>query len=337
MKIDSLMLNLPVVLQNAAISIYGYTLQRNRYSGLYSSLKQAAFERLRYERQRLAAYQERQFIDIVKNACKNVPYYAGKFKACGIEPGDIDGLSVLQKLPMLEKGTLRSDPESLIDSRHARRSLQVIHTTGSTGTPLNIYCDESVRQNNYAFYDRFLEINGISSRGKRATFGGRIVVRATQKKPPYWRYSLFQRNMLFSSYHLAEKNLILYIEALRKYKPDVIDSYPSSLSVLAGYAKRQGLGLKNITKAITTSAETLSQEQRATITEMFGVPVFDQYGAAEMCVFAGQCNCGNYHIHSDYGLVEFVKPDGSHGKPGDECELVCTGFINPVMPLISIA
>jgi phenylacetate-CoA ligase len=334
MKIDSFLFRLPILLQNIVISLYGYKLKRNRYSGQYPLLKQKAYERLQYSKEKIEQYQAETLRQIIKNAYDNVPYYNKIFKANGLLPQDIQDASDLKKIPLLEKNEIRSDPESLVNSTYSRKSLEVIHTTGSTGTPLNIYCNHAVRQKNYAFYDRFLENGGISKRGNRATFGGRIIVPANQKSPPFWRNSVLQKNMLFSSYHLTEKNIPFYIEALKRYAPDIIDTYPSSLYVIAEYALRHGVDLKNVTKGITTSAETFSDEQRRVITEAFGVPVLDQYGAAEMCVFVGQCVQGSYHIHTDYGIVEFLKADGTSGKPGEECELVCTGFINPVMPLI---
>ena len=175
---------------------------------------------------------------------------------------------------------------------------------------------------------------GIAFKRRRATFGGRIIVPSKQKKPPFWRYSYFQKNLLFSSYHLTDENIPFYIQQLTKFKPDYIDTYPSSLFCIAQYAKSHNINLRGITKEITTSAETLFPEQRHVIEAVFGVPIYDQYGAAEMCVFVGQCKEGNYHIHTDYGVIEFLREDGSKAKAGEESEIICTSFINPVMPLI---
>jgi len=125
-----------------------------------------------------------------------------------------------------------------------------------------------------------------------------------------------------------------YIEKLRNYSPDYIDAYPSSLYILADYAVRNGFDLKGITKGITTSAETVFSEQREVIETSFGVPVADQYGAAEMCIFVGQCPEGAYHLHTDFGVVELINDDGIPAEDGEPGEVVCTGFINQVMPLI---
>jgi phenylacetate-CoA ligase len=152
--------------------------------------------------------------------------------------------------------------------------------------------------------------------------------------PPFWRYSAFSKNLLMSSYHLSGGNMPAYIAKLKEFEPDYIDAYPSSIFAIAHYALANGISLRGVTKGITTSAETLFPEQRDTIEKAFGTPVYDQYGCAEMAVFVGQCKEGRYHIHEDYGIVELLDDAGNPALPGQEAEIVCTGFINPIMPLI---
>jgi phenylacetate-CoA ligase len=85
---------------------------------------------------------------------------------------------------------------------------------------------------------------------------------------------------------------------------------------------------------IITSGETLFEDQRKVIEEAFQCKVSDQYGCVEMCIFVGQCERGHYHYRPDYSIVEVIKPNGEVAEPGEEGDIVCTGFINPAMPLI---
>jgi len=61
--------------------------------------------------------------------------------------------------------------------------------------------------------------------------------------------------------------------------------------------------------------------------------VFDHYGGAEMAALVAQCEEGTYHVAPEFGVVEILK-DGRPVAPGECGEIVATGFINPVMPLI---
>ena len=230
---------------------------------------------------------------------KMLEYYNNLFIRRGLSVDDILNVDDLRKIPLLNKETLREKAELFINNNYNKKKLLCIHTTGTTGTPLKVYCNNNVLQKNYAFYTRFLNLNNIKSKGRRATFGGRIIVSPQQSKPPFWRYSYLQKNLLFSSYHISDRNIIYYIEKLKKYRPDYIDSYPSSIFAIADFAHKNNYNLEGITKGITTSAETLYEEQRDIIEDVFSVPVSDQYGAAEMCIFVGQCPKGNYHIHNE--------------------------------------
>lgn len=331
---ETLLLKLPPLLQNIILSFYGRQLVRRRYGGDYEEyLKEACF-RLDFNGQQMKEYADKRLMKIVTDAASYVPYYRKLFHENNINPKDIKTVDDLERIPLLVKKEIRENIDQFIDERFDKKKLLCIHTTGTTSTPLNIYCDESSRQRNYAYYERFLMQNGLRSRSERATLGGRIILKPDQEKPPFWRYSYFQKNLLFSSYHLKDQNIPSYIEKLISFKPDYIDSYPSSLFTIANYAKKNNIDLRGITKGITTSAETLFPEQRDVIEGVFGVSVADQYGAAEMCVFVGQCRHGSYHIHSDYSIVEFLRQDGSKANLGEEAEIFCTGFINPIMPLI---
>lgn len=324
----------PVLIQNIALSIYGLKTQYIRYGGNYTNYYNTVSAHLAYNQSELNAYIQSTLIKTINDAAENVPYYKALFQRENIHPDSIKSIDDLKRIPILEKEPLREAPKKFIHKTFNSNRLLIVHTTGSTGTPLKIYCNNETRQRNYAFYSRYLNQAGISFKQNRATFGGRIIVPSKQKNPPFWRNSFFQRNILFSSYHLTDANIPSYIRKLTKIKPDYIDTYPSSLYCIASYAETHNINLKGITKAITTSAETLYPEQRKVIEGVFGVPIYDQYGAAEMCIFVGQCKEGNYHIHTDYGVVEFLREDGSQAKAGEDSEIICTSFINPVMPLI---
>jgi phenylacetate-CoA ligase len=63
--------------------------------------------------------------------------------------------------------------------------------------------------------------------------------------------------------------------------------------------------------------------QREVITEVFGAPVQETYGMAELAVAASECQAGRRHVWPEVGLVETV-----------EEELVATGLLNQDMPLV---
>jgi len=324
----------PIFFQNIAISLYGLKLKLNRNSGDYHKYLAEYSTHLGFSKEEVDDYSLKKLREILEVASEKVPYYRRFFSETGFSLQFFSTIEDIKKIPLLDKETLRKESMDFINESYINKSLTKIGTTGSTGTPLSVYCNANVRQRNYAVYDRFLSQVGIAANKRKATLGGRILIPSDLHRPPYWRYSFFQRNLLMSSYHLSDETIPLYIEKLRKFFPHYIDSYPSSIYMIADYAERYGIDIKGLTTAITTSGETLHDAQREVIEKKFGVHVYDQYGSAEMCVFISQCSHGTYHVNNDFGLVEFLDDKGESAMPGEEAEIVCTGFINDVMPLI---
>ena len=333
-RLETAFYSMPVFLQNAALSIYGLRLQRGRHTGSYERYYEEALARSVGSRDSLERFRDESIVQLLRKAVANVPYYRTLHAAGNFPIENVRRVEDIDALPLLEKTEVRLNPERFVSEEYRIRDLATINTTGTTGTPIRVYCNDDVRQRNYAFHDRFLSMVGIDRRGLRATIGGRIIIPASHREPPFWRQSYFQRNVLFSSYHLSPKNIAAYIEKLRSLAPDHIDCYPSSIYAIANFARSEGISLTGITKAIVTSGETLFDEQRDLIEERFGAKIFDQYGSAEMNVLVTSCKLGSYHIHSDFGVLEILNSQGSRVSEGEEGEIVCTGFINQVMPLI---
>lgn len=333
-KIENFYLKLPVHIQNLIITAYGIKLQEIQRGNKYHDYIKIIKRNYLLNEDDIEALQVKKLKYTIKEAATYVPYYRDLFKKEKINIKDIKNIKDIEMIPILEKKTIKENPERFINEKYNINNLYCISTSGTTGTPIQIFYNSDVRQLNYAYYDRFLDNYGLIRNSQIATFGGRILMDATQNKPPFWRYSYLQKNTLFSSYHLTDKNLPYYIEKLKSIKPYYIESYPSSIYTIAKYMEANKINGVNLTKAIVTSAETLFPEQRKVIENVFGVKVADQYGCTEMCVFAGQCKEGNYHISMDYGIVEFLKKGNERAVCGEEAELICTGFINYVMPLI---
>jgi phenylacetate-CoA ligase len=219
-KSESIYRKSPVWLQNLAISWYGYKIENSRHHGEYRKYFSRAISQAAYDTNTLHTHIITKLKATIRRAEVDVPHYRELFRKQGITSTDISTLEDLRQFPTLSKDIIRKNPESLISERYEKRNLIVVHTTGTTGTPLQVFCDAKSRQQNYAYYDRFLKQAGFDYKGKRATLGGRIVVPAEQKKPPFWRYSRYQKNLLLSSYHLTEGNVEAYANILNNYRPD---------------------------------------------------------------------------------------------------------------------
>jgi phenylacetate-CoA ligase len=322
----------PVWAQNLLTNAYGLHLRYLRYG---REQRTVLAELLAAERYADATVRERQMDALrrtIRHAYGTVPLYASR----GRDPsGDIQSAEDLLGLPIVSKDDLRQRKSDVISSRFLGAKLNVIHTGGTTGKPLSVYCDRSTLQRNYAFYGRLLAWAGIKSSDRVAVLAGRTIVPPSQVKPPFWRSNRPGRSLLFSSYHISKHTVPYYLKALSDFRPALIDSYPSAVSVLARYILDEGITTVR-PRAVITSSETLSDETRALVERAFGCRVYDHYGAAEMAAFISQCEHSRYHVNADFGIVEVVR-DGRPAMAGEVGEIIATGFINPVMPLVRYA
>lgn len=324
----------PVFVQNAMLSLYGLHLYRQRYRGVFQRRLEELLESERFSAERLRSLQEKRLARLVNRAYDQVPFYRDLMMQRGIHPSEVTLDNLGDLLPAIGKVDINRDPRRFLAGDVDPQRLVRINTSGTSGSPLAFYTTRGSLQENYAFFSRFLRGAGVRERQRSATFAGRIIIPRNQDRPPFWRKNLVMRNQLFSSYHLSPQFIPHYVKELERLAPEFIDTYPSALYALARFMREKGIAFRHRPKAIITSSETLLDHQRETIESVFGCRVTDFYGNAEAVSFIGQCEHGSHHSNPEYGVIELIGPDGKPVAPGEEGELVCTGFLNEAMPLI---
>lgn len=320
----------PVWLQNLLVSGYGVRLRRLRYG----KMGRETLARLRQSQwmseEEIRRYQLSALTTVVAAATSDVPFYRQRPGG----PLEISSFEMLRELPLLTKSEVQRAGREMTSDRFRKRRLVEVHTGGTTGKPLSIFCDRPTLQRNYAFFARFKEQAGIGSGARIATFAGRTLV-PMGASAPYWRHNRAANTTLFSSYHIGRATIPAYVKALADFAPALVDSYPSSIEPIARYMLEQNIASVR-PNAVVTSSETLLPGVRAVIEQAFGCRVFDHYGSAEMVALITQCEVGTYHVVPEFGFVE-VLDAGRQVQPGETGEIVATGFINPVMPLLRYA
>jgi phenylacetate-CoA ligase len=150
-----------------------------------------------------------------------------------------------------------------------------------------------------------------------------------QRKP--WLFNAAENQLFLSSYHLDDVHGPAIAEQLGRFRPVLLDGYPSGILETLRVLRRQRLNLDSL-RAIITTAETLHPDTREELSALSGVPVMDYYAASEGVPFIQQCPYGTYHVRWQSGIFEI--DDGSViGFEGDG-ELICTSFVQDRTPLI---
>lgn len=326
----------PVWLQNLALTAFSAKLHRERYGPEFERFCALLAQMERAAPQTVQQYQDTQLQRLVTHAYATVPYYRDLFDARGLKPIDIRQCADLAKLPLLTRTDVRRHFDALRSRAFDVRALRLGHTSGTTGSPLEVYYDAGVIHMTYALMDRQYRWAGarLARGGDRiAVLRGNVVVPVGQRKPPFWRYNRYHRQLLLSSFHLSPANLPLYVQELERFVPAVVDGYPSTCYVLARYLLAAGRTLP--VRAVITSSETLYDFQREAIERAFACKVFDYYAAAERVLFTTECERHEgHHVSSEYGVLEVIDTRGAPVAAGQTGTLVATSLHNFGMPLL---
>lgn len=266
----------------------------------------------------------------IKYAVQTIPFYS-QFEAIVSEGTENNAFQVIQRLPVITKKNLLEN-RSAFYPKNGKKSLwwSVGKTSGTTGTPLEIFRSYNSILYENAFLRRHWKWSGFKHKDRRATLRGDLIVPVNQSRPPFWFYNFYDNQLLISSRHLTDECMPWIVEKVEEFSPKILEAYPSSAYELAKY-------LESINRMIQipyvyTGSEMLYAHQRELIEKCFGSLVMDFYGMAERVAFASECEFGNLHLNTDYSFVEILdennKPTSGYGY------VVGTTFHNQAMPLI---
>lgn len=280
-------------------------------------------------------FQEQGLRKLLIYVYKYVPYYEKRFKELGLNIKDLENFSLknLNKLPLLEKKDVQDNLNDFISKKSKRFFLHPYETGGTTGTPLKVYY--STKTHNYIYAANVARIYNwakVKPGDKHITFGGRSIFQE-KNKPPFWRYNLFEKQFYMSAFHLSKDTAFSYMKKINSFSPVYINGYTSAIYYMAKYILENGFELKGL-KAVLTSSDNLTKQMREIIKKTFGCPVFDAYSSVEGCCLISECEFQKLHISPDVGIIEILSEDGKETEPGEIGEIVATGFLNLVFPLI---
>ena len=87
-------------------------------------------------------------------------------------------------------------------------------------------------------------------------------------------------------------------------------------------------------RALFVGGEPLTPQRRRRISELWRVPVIEEYGSTETGTLAGQCPEGSLHLWSDRVLCEVFSPQTGRISPEGSGQLVVTPLYREAMPLL---
>lgn len=328
----NLYLSLPYPLRVAAASLKGYQLRHERYSGGADQKIAEALQRDGWSQGQWREWQNARLAPILHHAATQVPWYREHWRMRRLN-GDHASWEILDNWPILEKEQFRSNSEAFLADDANRSKLSHTVTSGTTGSPTNFWVSGQAQREWYARFDaRCRHWHGLSRHDRWAHLGGKVVAPMDANRPPYWVWNRGLNQLYLSSYHLIPGQFHHYAAAIRDHRIEYLLGYPSSLYELAEGCLAEGIRDLHL-RAVISESEQVFPHQRRAVREAFGCELRETYGMVEMAAAASECPNGALHLWPDTGVLEVF--DGTMPvEAGTTGDFVCTGLLNPHMPLI---
>jgi phenylacetate-CoA ligase len=274
-------------------------------------------------------YQLRQLRQVLIQADTFCPLYQERFARARFRPEQVKALEDLKDCPLLTKQDLLEHLPQLTSTAFAAKHRLYLTTGGSTGVPVGFHLHKGVsRPKEQAFLEAQWKRGGYFDGARLAVIRGQVT--SEKSGGGIASYDATRDWLMLSSYHLTEARLPEYLEALERFKPDLLHAYPSAALQLAEFLERAKQDWRLPLRGLLCGSERLTLPQKRLLERVFKCRAYRWYGHAERVVLAGEGRKSElFYFWPTYGLVEFGPPDGE-----GLCEVIGTSFHNLVMPLI---
>jgi phenylacetate-CoA ligase len=246
---------------------------------------------------------------------------------------DRRGFSALEDFPVIDKGIIKSRHEAFHSDTFEGQRLHVMHTSGSTGTPMAVLQDPDKRRRVLAEMICFGRRAGYQV-GDRYVFT-RVWTRENRKP---WHVAFRENALMFDISSLDDprmaelRRLLLTDRGIR-----CMLGYPSTLAPLIRHLDARGDTPDAFSlRTIISISERLSPELREALRSRFGCTVVARYSNQENGVLAQQCpDHDEFHLNTASYVFEYLKlHEDRPAAPEERARLVVTDLFNRAMPLI---
>lgn len=281
---------------------------------------------------RIAALQLQRLRDLLIDVGENVPYYKKVFTQSGFDPRTISCIADLKQVPFLTKSVIRGNTEAL---KHANaQNLARYNTGGSSGEPLIFFIGNKRVTADVAAKWRATRWWDVDIGDQEIVIWGSPIELGKQDRIKHWRDKLM-RTQLLPAFEMSEAKLNQFIATIRATKPKMLFGYPSALTHIGKHAQKRGIVMSDLgIKVAFVTSERLYDDQRATISQVFGCKVANGYGGRDAGFIAHECPAGGMHLTADDIVVEIVSEDGQVQAPGVAGEIVVTHLSTNEFPFI---
>ena len=285
---------------------------------------------------KLRTFQSEELRRLVRHAFDHTEHYRNLLDERGLRPEQIDDVSALARLPLLDRTTVRAS----LEARTAITPPAVVRktTSGTSGQPVTVkygaesrHWRDATRLRGYGWAGYEIGMRAFHYWGDPpapASWFDR-----TKQQLDRW----LKRDLYVDCTPRSDEALAGAVAALEMHRPDVIVAYSGGAAALARFVIDNDLrSWRDI--PVLACAERLTAPDREVIEMAFG-PAFETYGCREVMLIGSECaQHDGFHTSMENLVVEVVvrEADGSvrAARPGETGEIAVTDLHNLSCPMI---
>lgn len=290
-------------------------------------------------RDRLQALQFTKLQTLVSTLWEHNRFYTGKWKAAGVQPGDMKSLADLSRLPLTTKGELMADqaangPFGNNLTYPIDHYVRFHQTSGTTGVPLKVPDTEAGWQWWGRCWGHVLAGAGVTAADRvfmAFSFGPFV---------GFWAATEGARQLGALMVPGGGRDSPQRLELMREVGATVLCCTPTYALRLAEVARETGFDLSTIPmRAIVNAGEPGANvpSTKARIEEAWKAKCYDHAGATEVGAHSFECEAqpgGTHLIEGEY-IAEILDPvTGQPVAEGERGELVITNLGRTGFPII---
>ncbi len=221
-------------------------------------------ERRRWTREQVRAFQTRSLKKLVAYAYERVPLYRAKYDAAGFSPAQISGVEDLAQIPVLTKDELRRAALADLKCPAYVAPARLLASSGSTGMPSRLFRDED-SLTYFAAQDMALYFDWCEGRPIASSL---YFIDLAPDTIDYALADLLRTTVPEERILDAASSTARLIVALRRFAPEFVSSYPSTLRNIAVALDRRGETYERL-RLLHLTSEMLDAPTRALLERVF--------------------------------------------------------------------
>jgi phenylacetate-CoA ligase len=241
-----------------------------------------------------------------------------------------------EQLPILQKSDYQVPLSERFSIGYSEKNCYLNKTSGSSGDPMVFAKDKGCHALIWANIIRKFAWHGIDfNRSYQARFYGMPMA--------FWPQKLLRiKDFLSNRYRmnifdLSNEGLDQIVQKFANNRFEYINGYTSAIVLLAKQLESKNRVLKTLCpslKVCIVTSEMLFETDKMLLEKALGVPVINEYGAAEVDLIAFQNTEGDWVVNAETCLVEIVDEQNKVLPYGQEGRIIVTQLYNKAMPFI---